>query len=84
MAKSELSLAVQGVKGGNIKEYPKVGFTCNFVGNNNKIAFDAFEGYGDTYRRREETQIRVINGDKVIFQGTFDELAKIILNQTEK
>ncbi len=84
MAKSELSLAVQGVKGGNIKEYPKVGFTCNFVGNNNKIVFDAFVGYGDSYKRREQTEIRVIEGDKVIFRGTFDELAKIILNQTEK
>lgn len=78
MAKSELSLAVQGVKGGNIKEYPNVGFTCNFVGNNNKICFDAFQGYGDSYKRREETQIRVIKGDKVIFRGTFDELAEII------
>lgn len=84
MAKSELSLAVQGVKGGNIKEYPKAGFTCNFVGNNNKIVFDAFVGYGDSYKRREQTEIRVIEGDKVIFRGTFDELAKIILNQTEK
>jgi hypothetical protein len=78
MAKSELSLAVQGVKGGNIKEYPNVGFTCNFVGNDNKIAFDAFEGYGDSYARREETQIRVIKGSNVIFSGTFDELAEII------
>ncbi len=84
MAKSELSLAVQGVKGGNIKEYPKVGFTCNFVGNNNKIVFDAFVGYGDSYKRREQTEIRVIEGDKVIFRGTFDKLAEIILNQTEK
>jgi len=84
MAKSELSLAVQGVKGGNIKEYPNVGFTCNFVGNNNKIAFDAFVGYGDSYKRREQTEIRVIEGDKVIFRGTFDKLAEIILNQTEK
>ena len=84
MAKSELSLAVQGVKGGNIKEYPKVGFSCNFVGNNNKIVFDAFVGYGDSYKRREQTEIRVIEGDKVIFRGTFDKLAEIILNQTEK
>ena len=78
MAKSKLSLAVQGVKGGNIKEYKNVGFTCNYVGNNNKIAFDAFKGYGDTYARREETQIRVIRGDKVLFCGSFDQLAEII------
>lgn len=84
MEKSELSLAVQGVKGGKIKEYPNVGFTCNFVGNNNKIAFDAFVGYGDSYKRREQTEIRVIEGDNVLFRGTFDELAKILKSQEVK
>lgn len=81
---SKLSLAIQGVKGGNIKEFPKLGYTCNFVGNNNKIAFDAFVGYGDSYKRREQTEIRVIEGDNVLFRGTFDELAKILKSQEVK
>ena len=81
---SKLSLAIQGVKGGNIKEFPKLGFTCNFVGNNNKIVFDAFVGYGDSYKRREQTQIRIIQGDEVLFRGTFDELANILKSQSVK
>lgn len=84
MAESKLSLAIQGVKGGNIKEFPKLGFTCNFVGDNNKIVFDAFVGYGDSYKRREQTQIRIIQGDEVLFRGTFDELANILKSQLVK
>lgn len=84
MAQSELSLAIQGVKGGLIKEFPKLGFTCNFVGNNNKIAFDAFSGYGESYKRREQTQIRIIQGDQMVFMGTFDELVKKLRSQVAK
>lgn len=84
MEKSELSISIQGVRGGNIKEFPKLGFTCNFVGDNNKIVFDAFVGFGDSYKRREQTRIQIIQGDEMLFQGTFDELANILKSQAVK
>lgn len=81
---SKLSLSIQGVRGGKIKEFPKLGFTCNFVGDNNKVVFDAFVGLGDSYKRREQTQIQIIQGDEMLFQGTFDELANILKSQVVK
>lgn len=64
---SKLSLAIQGVKGGNIKEFPKLGFTCNFVGDNNKIVFDAFVGYGDSYKYVNKPKSELSRATKYCF-----------------
>ncbi len=42
------------------------------------IAFDAFTGFGDSYKRREETLINVVSDGKIIYSGTFGVLVEII------
>lgn len=41
----------------------------------NSITIDAFEGRGETYKRRKTCGITIREGGKEIFKGTFTELA---------
>lgn len=81
---SVLNTATQGVKGKSMK-MQKQGYVDIQLGETNGvydkvIIFDAFEGAGDTYKRREETQIRIFSEEKAVFIGTFDELVRQLKN----
>lgn len=79
MAKtSRLILHTEGVSGKGIREHGDQGLVKVYT-EDGEITFDAFEGMGADYKRREETQITIKDnggiGD-VLFKGTFAELAK--------
>jgi len=83
MATNRLSVAVQGVKGKvneNIRSNVgrvRVNLTNDNNGRNVQFTFDVFEGFGDTYKRRENEGLIEIqdNFGNIIFKGDFNKLA---------
>ena len=77
---SRLILHTEGVSGKGIREHGNQGLVKVYT-EDGEITFDAFEGMGADYKRREETQITIKDnggiGD-VLFKGTFAELAKVL------
>ena len=77
--KSDITISVQGVNGGDYREQQNKGAVIVKVDydavNDRRIYFDAFSGQGQTYKRREETLIMVYDKKGVpVFSGTFDQL----------
>lgn len=75
---AKLSLKTVGIKGKTPKYIEKIGSVCVFADQNNtqsNIYIDAFRGSGQTYKEREENIIEVQEDGKIIFCGTFKELA---------
>lgn len=71
---NKINYKVQGVRGGNPSYRENVGYVATFVDGLTIVA-DAFEGYGDTYKRREENLITISNNDgKTLFSGTSKQL----------
>ena len=79
---ASLTLVTQGVKGGNKKEHGQQGLVTVFVGIDKRISFDAYQGFGSDYQKREETLITIRDRGEV-FQGTFKELVAKLLEQPE-
>lgn len=71
----------QGIKGGDFTNWKNVG--CVIVKPNEaynlKISFDAFEGQGVSYQRRDETHIK-IETNETIFSGSLKEFEKTFEN----
>lgn len=78
---ASLTLVTQGVKGGNQKEHGQQGLVKAFVGIGEYITFDAFQGFGAEYMRREDTMIKVYTRKGVVFQGTFEQLIEKLTYQ---
>lgn len=70
---ASLTLVTQGVKGGNQKEHGQQGLVKVFVGIDKSISFDAYQGFGADYKKREATHI-IVRNNGIVFQGTFEEL----------
>ncbi len=76
--KSKLILWTEGVSGTGIRLKGNQGLVKVCV-DSGEITFDAFDGLGTEYKRREETEIAIrSNGGQgdVIFKGTFAALEK--------
>ena len=80
---ASLTLVTQGVKGGNKKEHGQQGLVKVFVGIDKSISFDAFQGAGPSYERRNDTQI-VIRNNGFVFSGTLEELVDKIMQEPDK
>lgn len=81
---SNLSLKIQGVRGGNPQWKEKIGCVSTFLdGNLNIITVDNFIGFSETYRKRDNTEIRIQQDGKMCFMGTFEELIKLLTNQQQ-
>jgi hypothetical protein len=73
----KLSVKTRNRRGGNPIWKENVGYGVIFLNDKNEkyISVDAFEGFGTSYKEREEPLIR-IQGElnELIFVGTFAEL----------
>ena len=77
---AKLSLKTTGVRGGDPKYTESTGKVVTFVDtDSNLIIADAFEGQGDTYKRRKESEVQVIMDGKTLFKGTFEELCRELI-----
>lgn len=80
---SRLGYEITGKRGGKSQIKDDIGrvgaFIDNSMGcerNGDTIFVDAFNGYGDTYKRREKCNITIQKAGKEVFNGTFDELVE--------
>lgn len=77
---SRLSLETMSVQGNEIvlegnKGLVKVDIDFSLP-STNYISVDAFQGYGESYCRRERCAIRIMSKGQEIFVGTFEELVE--------
>ena len=76
---SSISVKTQGVKGGSIQYKEKIGYVTTFLRHSEDfIAVDDFEGHGNSYKKRELTEIRIVQNGVVLFSGTKYELFEIL------
>ena len=75
--KTNLNIKFQGVKGGNIQYLENKGKASIFF-DSNSITVDAFEGKGDTYKKRDELLIKIIIDGEFEFIGTSAQLKKML------
>ena len=62
-------------RGGRPIEHPDKGNAEIVIDEfDNFIHIDAFEGYGNSYKRRENSIIEIVHGGSQVFYGTMDEL----------
>lgn len=72
---SKISLKTQNRRGGNPLWKSDLGYAAIFIDEEkNTIIADAFEGSGDSYRRREMSVIEISNGLKTYTFNSFEEL----------
>lgn len=84
MAKT-LALITQGIKGGNCKWTPRLGFVKAYISDPNREAYeenyiniDNYQGHGTAYRQRDTPLITVRYKNEEIFCGDFDTLVAIL------
>jgi len=76
---SNISVKTQGVKGGNPQYKEKVGYVNTFLRHSEDyILVDDFEGFGNSYRKRELTNIQIVQNGATLFEGNKYELFKIL------
>lgn len=77
---SKLSLKTQNTRGGTPLYKPDLGYIVSFCDNErNRIVTDAFDGFGNTYKRRNFTKITISNDLHTFTFNSFDELIKSLL-----
>lgn len=78
---SNISLKTTGVRGTTPQYKEKIGRVVTFLKHDQDyITIDDFEGFGDTYKQRELTNIEVYNNGKLLFSGDKYELFNILEN----
>jgi hypothetical protein len=77
---AQLSIKTQGVKGANSVLKTNIGYVTTFIddNDNDRIVIDAFEGSGNTYKRRTTELIEVYKDGTLFFTGSFVELCEIL------
>lgn len=74
-----LRVSTQGIQGKNQIPAKEQGLTiCVVDGDKSWLTFDAFEGAGTNYRRRESTEITIEHDGERLFRGGFQELITLI------
>lgn len=79
----KLSVKTQNRRGGNPIWKENVGYGVIFIGGNQDtyISVDAFEGFGTSYKERDEPLIRIQGKlNEALFIGTFTELETKLKN----
>jgi hypothetical protein len=77
---AKMDFNVTGVRGGNAVFNENKGKITVFVDHtysntyNDLISVDAFEGYGESYKRREKCLVQIQFEGNLIFHGTMEEL----------
>lgn len=68
-------------KKGSVESY-KEGFGMATIGSEDYTYFkiDRFEGYGDTYKEREEPNYEIMIDGKILFSGNKEELKKKLIS----
>lgn len=75
-----VSIKTQNKKGENPKFKSNLGYASIFLNglSNNMIIVDSYEGQGETYQERKEALITIQIEGKLLFEGTFKNLKKIL------
>ena len=76
-----LNIKTQNKKGGNPQYKEDISFAALFLHNQDLISIDVFEGAGDTYKRREQEEIKIIIFGEELFTGTRGELYELLSNK---
>ena len=78
-----LSVKTQGIKGTEPKYKSNLGYVSIFKDglSQNMISIDNYEGFGDSYKKREDPEINIQIDGKIMFTGTFEELKKKLQNK---
>jgi hypothetical protein len=71
--KTTINLKMQGVKGGDPQWQANKGYIATHIEGkeNGSISIDAFEGQGETYKRREIPLITIFHGGKLVYEDNF-------------
>lgn len=85
---SRLGFSIQGKRGGTPQVKDDIGCIISYIDNPNgyelkranAIRVDAFQGQGDTYERRDKSNITIFNKGDIIFNGDFNQLANKLLS----
>jgi hypothetical protein len=81
---AKLSLKTQNTRGGNPLWKERLGYTANFLdGEGNIIICDTYEGQGKQRKERKVVNIELYRKGKLIFEGTFNQLANIIYSHNQ-
>jgi hypothetical protein len=79
MKTNQVGVKIQGVKGGDPAYRDNVGYVSTFVGGDgNRVVIDAFEGYGESYKRRETPIVELYRNGNLVFSGSYKDLSCII------
>lgn len=71
----ELAIKTQGIKGQEPQYKENLGLVTTFINHSEDfISVDNFEGYGESYKKRELTEIKIVQNGTVLFQGNKYEL----------
>jgi hypothetical protein len=76
---AKLSLKTQGIRGKEPKWNDKMGRVDIYVENNSWIIADAYEGQGNNYKERKDTNITIIEDGNILFAGRMEELKQQLL-----
>lgn len=79
---SSVNIKTQGLRGGTFSKIRDVGKTVVFIDNNFRdcIEFDAFEGVGDTYKKRNNSLITIRCGSQ-LWKGDLDSLHNTLFDK---
>ena len=74
-----LNIKTQGKRGGNPQYKEDIGYATLFLNSQDYISIDVFEGYGETYKRREQEEINITIFGEELFTGTRQELHELLV-----
>ena len=70
----DLTAKTQNKRGGTPQHKENLGYVNTFIDSDNYILVDNYEGFGDTYKRSEKTNVQIVIKGQPLFNGTLDEL----------
>ena len=74
-----LNIKTQGKRGGTPNYKEDIAYASLFINSQDCISIDMFEGYGETYKRREQEEINITIFGEELFTGTRQELHELLV-----
>jgi hypothetical protein len=74
---AKVDIKTRGVRGGEFSAIKETAHVVVFVDGADYISVDSFEGQGNSYKKRNKSQIEIQIGD-AYFKGTAEELYEIL------